>query len=126
MGPLIHALWASLADFMVDWHAAKVLVEDAVPISHDILHLVIGLMAYLLLALVMRRPLTSWWPWLWTFVIILWNETVDLWTEVWPYPGMQYREGIKDLALTMLLPTLLLAASRVLRHRPKDRVSDSQ
>jgi hypothetical protein len=57
--------------------------------------------------------LTSWRPWLWTFALIFWNEAVDLWTEVWPDPGQQYGEGLKDLALTMFVPTLLLAAVRL-------------
>jgi hypothetical protein len=32
---------------------------------------------------------------------------------VWPDPGQQYGEGLKDLALTMFVPTLLLAAVRL-------------
>jgi hypothetical protein len=108
-----HELWLMLMGFMSQWHQAKLLVEHAVTISHDTLHVFIGLVLWLLLAMVMRRPVTSWRPWLWAFAIILWNEAVDLWTEVWPDPGQQYGEGLKDLALTMFVPTLLLVAARL-------------
>jgi hypothetical protein len=66
----------------------------------------------MVLGLLTRRPLSSRGPWLWLFAIILWNETVDLWTEQWPDPGQQYGEGAKDLVMTMLLPTLLMFALR--------------
>jgi hypothetical protein len=105
--------WTMLMGFMSQWHQAKLLVEHALTISHDTLHVFTGMIIWLLLAMDMRRPVTSWRPWLWTFVIILWNETVDLWTEVWPDPGQQYGEGLKDLALTMFVPTVLLAAARL-------------
>ena len=108
-----HEPWTMLMGFMSQWHQAKLLVEHAVTISHDTLHVFIGLILWLLLATVTRRPVTSWRPWLWTFVIIFWNETVDLWTEVWPDPGQQYGEGLKDLALTMFVPTVLLVAARL-------------
>ena len=55
-----------------------------------------------LIALLLRRPVTSWPPLLWCVALILWNETVDLWVEQWPDPGMQYGECAKDVLLTML------------------------
>lgn len=110
---LFHKLWLTLIAFMSGWHQTKLFVEHTISISHDTLHVFIGLIIWLLLAMIMRRPVTSWRPWLWTFAIILWNETVDLWTEVWPDPGQQYGEGLKDLALTMFVPTLLLVAARL-------------
>jgi hypothetical protein len=113
MEQFFHQLWAIVTRAMSGWHQGKLLVEHAVSISHDTLHVLVGLIVWLLLAMAMRRPLTSWRPWLWTFALIFWNEAVDLWTEVWPDPGQQYGEGLKDLALTMFVPTLLLAAARL-------------
>lgn len=97
---------------MSSWHQGKLFVEHAVSISHDSLHLIVGVLVWLAVGLVSRRPLTGWVPWAWTFAFILWNETVDLWTERWPDAGMQFGEGAKDLALTMLLPTVLMFAAR--------------
>jgi hypothetical protein len=44
--------------------------------------------------------------------LIAFNEAVDLWIERWPDPGMQYGETAKDVFLTMVLPTVLLACAR--------------
>jgi hypothetical protein len=97
---------------MSSWHQGKLFIEHAISISHDSLHLIVGVLVWLVVALVARRPLTGWFPWAWTFAFILWNETVDLRTERWPDLGMQYGEAAKDLALTMLLPTILMFAAR--------------
>ena len=99
-------------DAMISWHQVKLFVEHSVAISHGTLHVILGVFIWLALALFMRRPITSWYPWLWLFVIILWNETVDLWIEQWPDPGQQYGEGFKDLMLTMLVPTIIMFAAR--------------
>jgi hypothetical protein len=97
---------------MSSWHQGKLFVEHSTTISHDTLHVLAGVALLLVLAFVLRRPITSWRPWLWLFALALWNETVDLWVERWPDPGMQYGEGAKDLMLTMLVPTLLMTAAR--------------
>ena len=95
---------------MDSWHAGKLFIEHSLTISYDSLHVIVGILLWLILGLLMRRPLSSWRPWLWLFAAILWNETVDLWIEQWPSRGMQYGESIKDLLLTMTLPTVLLMA----------------
>jgi hypothetical protein len=98
---------------MVSWHQGKLFIEHAVAVSHDTLHVIIGVLLWLVFALLTRRPISAWLPWLWLFAVILWNETVDLWTEQWPDPGQQYGEGAKDLMLTMIVPTVLMAAARM-------------
>jgi hypothetical protein len=97
---------------MTSWHQGKLFIEHAVQISHDSLHVIVGVLVWLTAALFARKPVTSWVPWLWVLAFILWNETVDLWNEQWPDAGMQYGEGAKDVVLTMLLPTLLMFAAR--------------
>ena len=87
--------------------------NSVVGIEHGTLHVLVGIFAWLVVALVLRRPITSWIPYLWLFALILSNETVDLWTEQWPDPGMQYGEGAKDVVLTMIAPTVLLFAARL-------------
>ena len=109
----LHELWMAITGAMNSWHQAKLFVEHSVVISHGTLHVIVGVLIWLALALVMRRPVTTWRPWLWLLAIILWNETVDLWTEQWPDPGQQYGEGFQDLMLTMLVPTLIMIAARL-------------
>ena len=106
-----HEPWTMLMGFMSQWHQAKLLVEHALTISHDTLHIFVGSSCGSC-SDGHRRPLTSWRPWLWPFVIIFWNETVDLWTGL-ADPGQQYGEGLKDLPLTMSVPTVLLVAARL-------------
>ena len=97
---------------MSSWHQGKLFIEHVISISHDSLHLIVGVFVWLAIGLVTRRALTGWMPWMWTFAFILWNETIDLWMERWPDPGMQFGEGAKDLALTMLLPTIIMFTAR--------------
>lgn len=99
---------------MTWWHQAKLNVEQALDISHDALHVLVGVVAWLAIALILRRPVSSWMPWLCVAVLTAFNEAVDLWTEQWPDPGLQYREGVKDFALTLFLPGLLMLAVRYL------------
>ena len=109
----MHRIWHAITAAMASWHQGKLFIEHAVRVSHDSLHVIVGVLVWLVAALVTRRPVTSRVPWLWALAFILWNETVDLWTERWPDAGMQYGEGAKDIGLTMLLPTLLMFAARL-------------
>jgi len=108
----VSRVWDIVAGAMGSWHQGKLFIEHAITINHDALHMIAGVLVWLVAGLLTRRPLSSVRPWLWLLAIIAWNETVDLWLERWPDPGMQYGEGAKDLMLTMLLPTILLFAVR--------------
>lgn len=108
-----HGLRSSIVAIMTSWHEGKVFIEHSVSVSHDSLHVIVGVLIWLAVALLLRKPVTSWKPWLWLFAIILWNETVDLWMEQWPEAGQQYGEGAKDVLVTMLVPTLIMFAARV-------------
>lgn len=105
-------LWDIVTGAMTSWHQGKLFVEHTISINHDALHVIVGVLVWLVMGGVTRRPLASLRPWLWVLAIIGWNETVDLWVERWPDPGMQYGEGAKDVLLTMFLPTVLMLAVR--------------
>ncbi len=109
---LFHDLWIGVRDAMISWHQGKLFIEHAVTINHDALHVIVGALLWILFAMILRRPITSFYPWAWTLAVIMWNEAVDLWTEQWPLPGQQYGEGAKDLLLTMVIPTLLALSVR--------------
>ena len=109
---MLHDLWKALTTAMSSWHQGKLFIEHSLAISHNSLHIFIGVLLWVAIGLLLRRPLTSWLPWLWVFAAILWNETVDLWIEQWPDPGQQYGEGAKDVILTMFVPTLIMFAAR--------------
>ena len=109
----VRELWATIVDAMNAWHQGKLFLEYSLSVDHDALHVIVGLLVWLVAALLLRRPITSWLPFLWCLAITLWNETVDLWIEQWPDPGRQYGEGAKDVLLTMTVPVLLMAAARL-------------
>jgi hypothetical protein len=98
---------------MASWHQGKLFVEHALTIGHDALHVLAGVIIWMLIGLVARRSLTTWLPWLSLLAVILWNEAVDIWVERWPDPGQQYGEGFKDLLLTMAVPTIIMVAARL-------------
>jgi hypothetical protein len=110
---MLHDLWITVAAAMSSWHQGKLFIEHLLSISHNSLHIFVGVLAWIAIGLLIGRPLTSWRPWLWVFALILWNETVDLWIEQWPDPGQQYGEGAKDLLLTMFIPTVIMFAARL-------------
>jgi len=96
-----------------DWHRIKLIIEHAAGFSHDAIHVLIGGGGPLFIAFITRRTIANWLPWLVMFALILFNETVDLWVEHWPDRMMQYGDSLKDVLLTMALPTLFLITARV-------------
>jgi hypothetical protein len=98
---------------MWTWHEWKLFFGHSVSFSTDSAHVIGGVLIQLTAAFLLRKPLSSWWPWFVVLVFALINEFIDLWVEKWPEPAMQYGEGFKDLLLTMLLPTVLLLSVRI-------------
>jgi hypothetical protein len=98
------------------WHEGKLYVEHSVAVSNDALHIIIGVLFWLGLAIVLRRTLSSLLPWAGVAIVLIWNEIVDLCVEQWPDPAQQYGEGAKDVLLTLLVPTLIMLA---VRYRPQ-------
>ena len=103
---------AALIGAMATWHQGKLFVEHSLTISHDALHILVGVLLWTVLGLALRRPLHTWRPCS-GCSRRPWNETVDLWVEQWPDPGQQDGEGAKDLLLTMAVPTLIMLTVRL-------------
>lgn len=95
------------------WHDAKILLEHSTSVDHDSLHLLVGALLWVLCATVARRPLRDWLPLFCIFLVILINETVDFWIEIWPEKAMQWGEGAKDIMMTMAVPLVLFTALRI-------------
>ena len=112
----MHQIKQAFLSAIGTWYEGKLYIENALAISNDALHVVLGFVAWIGLATVLRRPLTSWLPFAGLAIVLLWNEVVDLCVEQWPDPVQQYGEGAKDVALTLIVPTLILLAAR---YRPQ-------
>jgi hypothetical protein len=94
------------------WYQIKLMIEHASGISMDALHILVGFILFLLAARILKAGVASPRPWLALLVLELLNEAYDLHVEIWPNFGTQLGEGIKDVLLTMLLPTLLALLAR--------------
>ncbi len=97
----------------IEWFQLKTFVEHAISFSDDALHIFAGVLVQLAVAALLRRSLASWWPWVAALALELGNEWVDLAIERWPVPAEQYGEGMRDIILTMAVPTLLLLIARL-------------
>jgi hypothetical protein len=111
------------------WYQIKSLIEHASGISMDALHILIGFILFLVAARLLKTSVASPRPWLALLVLELLNEAYDLHVEIWPNLGTQLGEGIKDISLTMALPTLLAVVARwwpglLLPAGPVDRSAD--
>ena len=97
---------------VADWLLFKTELVRATALSRDALHIYLGLFVQLTVALLLRRRLGDWLPWLAVFALAVGNEIADLWVEIWPQHAFQAASAIHDLVNTMILPTALLLFAR--------------
>jgi hypothetical protein len=116
MSPFFEQLWRAVTRGMMSWYEVKMFIEHASVVNSDGLHVLFGVVVWILIALLLRRPVTAPAPLLILLGLVAFNELVDLWVEQWPDKAMQYGESAKDILLTMTLPLLLMVlAARVPR-----------
>lgn len=96
----------------MDWFQFKQMLSIASGLNMDALHVHAGLLCQIVAALLMRRRLSSPWPWLVVLALVVANEYYDYRYEIWPDRAMQRAEGIRDAWNTLLLPTLILLLVR--------------
>ncbi len=108
MTEIFRNMWRAISRVMASWHETKMFIEHASVVSSDALHVLVGTLVWIAVALVLRRSLSAWAPWLILLALTLFNECVDLWVERWPDMAMQLGESAKDVLLTMTLPTVLM------------------
>jgi hypothetical protein len=96
----------------MDWHQIKEWITAESGLDMDALHVHVGVLAQIAVAFVLRKRLSSPWPWLAVAAAALLNEWYDLSYDVWQTRGDQILESVKDLWNTLLLPTVLLLLTR--------------
>jgi len=107
-----HKLWVWFVGATWSWEQWKLFLERSVSFSSDSIHVYGGVLIQLVSAGILKKQISSWFPWLVVLLGICMNEFIDLWIEQWPDPGMQYGESAKDLLLSMALPTILMLSAR--------------
>jgi hypothetical protein len=100
-----------------EWFTVKHVIERSFAFHDDALHVIAGVVLQLVLAFVLRSTVSRFAPWLIVLALELANEWGDVRFDLWPEAerSAQVGEGVKDVLLTMALPTLLLLVSR---YRP--------
>lgn len=95
-----------------DWIALKAAILGFVDLDRDAGHVVASVVALVVLAFALRRQIWSWLPWSSLLLLELLNEvasaSADGILEEW-----ELRGSLGDVLLVMALPTLLLAACRM-------------
>jgi hypothetical protein len=94
------------------WNVMKDLAAELV-IAKDALHIYFAFVIQVAAALVLRKSLASWAPWLTVLAFELVNEGLDMWLgeeahlKPWQFDGARH-----DILNTMILPTALLLLCR--------------
>lgn len=96
---------------MADWIVFKDHIVAWIGVDRDALQVYAGLLLQLAAAALLRRPVSSLWPWLAVAAVEVANEAAsiiaDRYIEDWELVG-----SLTDLWVTMLVPTLLLLTAR--------------
>lgn len=101
---------------LAQWTAWKRVLVDIVDIDRDALHILAGVALQLVVAVLTRRKLGDWLPWLCVVALALAIEAADVRAEYWHSLALQLGESIHDVAVTMIVPTALLILSRRWPH----------
>jgi hypothetical protein len=102
-------IWRELA---LHWGPQKREWEAFLGLSSDSLHIVAGVVIYLLLSLFARCGLGTIWPWFALLAIEFGNEWIDL-NQPGGSPERNLMASWHDVKNTMLLPLLILIAARI-------------
>lgn len=94
------------------WRPLKDGFEQSLPIVPQAVHVLVGVCIQLLAARWMRRSIAELRPWFVVLFLIVANESADLLSRQWPWTHDHVMDSVRDLVLTMFLPTLLLVAAR--------------
>ena len=97
---------------MQDWIELKQLIAASSGLDRGTLRVIASVPLHVALALLSRRPITGGLPWFLLLVLAFGNETADAYSdrtlEQWELDA-----SIRDLLLTMILPTFLALACRI-------------
>ena len=92
--------------------AIKDVIRHATGLPDEVLHVLVGLALFLLAALVLRKSLRSWWPFLVVVALQGINEISDMAGDLARYGDIQVRGTIMDTVLTLTVPLLVVVILR--------------
>jgi hypothetical protein len=102
-----------MAEYLLAWNDMKSILTAWLAFDRGALHALAGLGLMLFCALVTRRPVSSFIPWLLVLLLEIANETASGYAdgvlEDWEIVGSR-----QDLVTVMIAPTVLLLAARLM------------
>ena len=107
-------------NIVLGWEAFKDWLSDTLYLTHNNLHLVLGVGLMLGLRWVLHKPLVSWTPWLIVLALETLNEISDFaryYLAGWPWTP---QATLVDYALTMLPPLGIIVAARFAEKASED------
>jgi hypothetical protein len=99
------------------YNAIKNQLSEILGITKDALHVHIGLAIFLGVALVFRRSLASWIPWLALLAFEIANELMDILYWNGRAIGFDLGDSPKDIVNTMFWPTVVFLVARWMKRR---------
>lgn len=92
--------------------SAKLFIIATLGLSKDALHIYVGLSVFLITALVLRKSLRSFLPWLAVLLVALAGESLDAFDDIQSLGHWRWGASIHDIVNTLFWPTVLLCLAR--------------
>lgn len=97
---------------LAQWTAWKHALVDITDLDRDALHIYAGVALQIAVALLTRRKLGDWLPWVAVAAVAIVVEVADVKAEYWHSLALQIGKSVHDVLNTLILPTCLLVLSR--------------
>lgn len=92
--------------------AIKLNITSITGLSKDALHIYVGLATLLTVAVVLRKPLQSYIPWLAVLIVAVAGELVDMRDDLASFGYWRWRASLHDVLNTLFWPSVLLLLAR--------------
>jgi hypothetical protein len=90
----------------------KLAIVAATGLSKDALHIYVGLVVFLAMAAVLRKPLRSIIPWLVVVAVAIAGEALDMRDDVASLGYWRWNASLHDILNTIFWPTVLFLLAR--------------
>jgi hypothetical protein len=99
-----------------NWPEIKDVISQTTGLSHPALHVILGLAIYGLVLAALRCELRNPLPWLILLVLECGNEVIDQFVGAYYDGSPDFAKSGADMAITMLLPTVVLLCGMTVRN----------
>ncbi|MDM4772351.1 hypothetical protein [Solimonas sp. SE-A11] len=96
----------------ITFQSTKLVIMSATGLDRDALHVYAGLATLFISALIFRKPLRSWLPWLLVLAVAIIVELVDLRNDWVTRHRLQWGASLHDIWNTLFWPSVILLLAR--------------